>query len=80
MVYWFRLTRQDDQVEYIPHQIDDDSGIGRQLVSGGLNGDGELDVVASNKNGTFVFIQKIRKVDQEERKKAQPVRIENFGD
>jgi hypothetical protein len=79
VVYYFRLTRQDGQVEYIPHQIDDDSGIGRQLVSGDLNGDGQLDVVASNKNGTFVFIQKVRKVGQEEWEKAQPVRIENFG-
>ncbi len=80
VVYYFRLTRQDGQVEYIPHQIDDDSGIGRQLVSGDLNGDGQLDVVASNKNGTFVFTQKLRKVDQEEWEKAQPIRIEGFED
>jgi hypothetical protein len=81
VVYYFRLTRQDDsQVEYIPHQIDDDSGIGRQLVSGDLNGDGLLDVVASNKNGTFVFIQTVREASQEEWEKAQPVRIENFGE
>ena len=81
VVYWFQLTRTDDgQVEYIPHQIDDDSGIGRQLVSGDLNGDGLPDVVASNKNGTFVFIQTVREASQEEWEKAQPVRIENFGD
>jgi hypothetical protein len=79
VVYYFRLTRQDGQVEYIPHQIDDNSGIGRQLVSGDLNGDGLLDLVVGNKNGAFVFTQKVRKVDQAEWEKAQPVRIENFG-
>ncbi len=81
VVYYFRLTRQDGgQVEYIPHQIDDQSGIGRQLVSGDLNGDGLPDVVVGNKNGAFVFTQKVRKVGQEEWEQAQPVRIDGFGD
>ena len=80
VVYYFRLTRQDGQVEFIPHQIDDQTGIGRQLVSGDLNGDGRLDLVVGNKNGAFVFIQKVRSVDREEWEKAQPVRGEDFGD
>jgi hypothetical protein len=81
VIYYFRLTRQDDgQVEFVPYQIDDQAGIGRQLVSGDLNGDELVDFVVGNKNGAFAFTQKVRKVDQEEWEKAQPVRIENFGD
>ena len=32
VIYYFRLTRQSDGgVHYVPYQIDDNSGIGRQL-------------------------------------------------
>ncbi|MEQ9561780.1 MAG: FG-GAP repeat protein, partial [Woeseiaceae bacterium] len=76
----FRLTRPEGQVEFVPYQIDDKAGIGRRLVSGDLNGDGLIDLVVGNKNGTFVFTQKVRNVDQDEWEKAQPVRIPDFGD
>jgi hypothetical protein len=77
VIYYFRLTRQSDGgVHYVPYQIDDNSGIGRQLVSGDLNSDGLADIVAANKLGTFVFIQKARTVDRDEWEKNQPVRIE----
>ena len=78
VIYYFRLTRQDGQAEFVPHLIDDQAGIGRRLVSGDLNGDGLLDLVVGNKLGTFVFTQTVRTVDQEEWEQAQPVRSEDF--
>ena len=78
VIYYFRLTRQDGQAEFVPHQIDDQAGIGRQLVSGDLNGDGLIDLVIGNKNGAFVFTQKVRNVDQTEWGNAQPVRSQDF--
>ena len=51
-IYYFRLTRlPDGRVEYVPYQIDDEAGIGRQLVSGDLNGDAHVDFVVGNKKG-----------------------------
>jgi hypothetical protein len=79
VIYYFRLTRQDGQVEFVPHLIDDKVGIGRRLVSGDLNGDELIDLVVGNKNGTFVFTQKVRNVDRKEWEKAQPVRRQDFG-
>jgi len=57
VLYWFRLTRKDGKVEFVPHLLDDDSGVGRQLVTGDIDGDGTVDIVIGNKKGTFVFLQ-----------------------
>lgn len=57
VLYWFKLDRQNGKVEFIPHLIDDDSGVGRQLVTGDIDGDGKVDMVIGNKKGTFVFLQ-----------------------
>lgn len=57
VIYWFELRRgADNKVEFIPHQIDDDSGVGTQVTATDLNGDKVPDVIASNKKGTFLFL------------------------
>ena len=43
-------------MQFIPHQIDDDSGVGTQVTAVDLNGDGVPDVIVSNKKGTFVYL------------------------
>ncbi len=44
---------------WIRHEIDNDSGVGMQVVTSDLNGDGRSDIVVSNKKGVFVFIQEL---------------------
>ena len=60
VLYWFELERTADGVKWIPHLIDDDSGVGRQVTVGDVNADGLMDVVVGNKRGTFVFLQEPR--------------------
>jgi hypothetical protein len=58
VLYWFKTVRGANGVDFVPHQIDDNSGIGTQVVAGLVSKDKRPDVVVGNKRGTFVFIQK----------------------
>ncbi len=62
-LYWFQTVRYTDahggiSVEFVPHLIDDDSGIGVQIVAGDIDGNGRPDVVVGNKTGTTVHLQR----------------------
>ena len=69
VLYWFK---HGGDAGFIPYQIDNDSGVGTQVVAGDLNGDKLPDVVVGNKKGTFLFIHEAKKVSPEEWEKAQP--------
>ena len=59
VLYWFKLVRnRDGTVDWVPHLIDDNSGVGRQVGLGDVNGDGRPDIIIGNKKGAFVFVQK----------------------
>jgi hypothetical protein len=56
-LYWFEAKKKDGVISFVPHEIDDDSGVGTQFVVADVNGDGLPDIVVSNKKGTFLFEQ-----------------------
>jgi FG-GAP-like repeat len=59
VLYWFQIKRgPNNQVDFVPHLIDKESGVGTQVTPGDVNGDKKMDVVVSNKKGVFVFLQK----------------------
>jgi hypothetical protein len=72
VVYWFKLKRGSDGVDFVPFQADDDSGVGTQVTAGDVNKDGNLDIVVGNKRGTFVLTQQVKSATREEYEKAQP--------
>jgi len=73
VVYWFKLVRNADKsVDWLPYPIDNDSGVGTQVVAADVNGDKLPDIIVGNKKGTFVHIHSVKNVSQEEWEKAQP--------
>ncbi|MFI5153971.1 MAG: FG-GAP-like repeat-containing protein [Chitinophagales bacterium] len=56
VLYWFEFLPGKDP-KWIPHLIDDHSGVGLQVVVADMNRDGKMDIVVSNKNGTYYFEQ-----------------------
>jgi putative membrane-bound dehydrogenase-like protein len=79
VLYWFRLTRNAGTVDWVPYLIDDDSGVGTQVVAGDIDGDGAPDVVVGNKKGTFVHLQRARSVSEAEWRSMQPRRTVSTG-
>jgi hypothetical protein len=58
LLYWFELRRAGkDGAEFVPHLIDEDSGVGTQVSFARVNEDQRPDVVVGNKKGAFVFLQ-----------------------
>ncbi|MEW6305838.1 MAG: PVC-type heme-binding CxxCH protein [Verrucomicrobiota bacterium] len=81
VLYWFRLVRNGSQVDWVPHLIDANSGVGRQIGTGDVNGDGRQDLVIGNKLGTFVFVHEAKKTTRQAWEKSQPqVKFASAGD
>lgn len=58
VLYWFELQRDaQGSPHWIPHQIDENSGVGLQVLVTDLNGDGKLDIISANKKGVHYFLQ-----------------------
>jgi len=57
VVYWFELKRDREKgVRFVPHKVDDNSGVGTQVAATDLNGDGLPDPIVGNKKGSFLFL------------------------
>jgi hypothetical protein len=73
VLYWFRtVPLGDGSVDFVPYLIDDDSGVGVQVVAGDISGNGLPDVLVSNKKGTFVFLHEAVRVERSRWEAAQP--------
>jgi len=78
--YWFRLVRKSGgKVEFVPHRIDDGSGVGTQIVTGDVDKNGLPDVIVGNKKGTFVLHHETRKISEDEWRVVRPRRIVSEG-
>lgn len=59
VLYWFQLTRgSGGEARYVPHLIDDSSGVGVQITAADVNQDGRPDILTASKLGTFLFLSR----------------------
>jgi hypothetical protein len=57
VLYWFQLVRgPGGAVAYRPHLIDDQLGVGVQVVARDVNGDGAMDILTASKLGSAVYL------------------------
>ncbi len=72
VVYWFRLVRTTEGVDWVPYQADGEAGIGRQATVVDINADGLLDIVVGGMKGAHVLTHRKTAADQAAWKEAQP--------
>lgn len=79
VVYWFQ-TKRDGKggVEFIPHLVDAESGVGTDVHAGDVNGDGLADIVVGNKSGAYVLLQERREAGAALAEQMRPKRL--YGD
>ena len=59
VLYWFELVREPGKdARFVPHLIDDRSGVGVQITAVDVNRDGRPDVLSASKLGVFVFLNR----------------------
>lgn len=57
VLYWFKLVRgAGGAVDWVPHLIDNDSGVGTQVTVADLNDDQRPDVLVANKKGVHLHL------------------------
>jgi hypothetical protein len=60
VLYWFQLQRDGKGgARFVPHLIDESSGVGVQITVRDVNGDGRPDILTVSKLGAFVFFNHV---------------------
>ena len=74
VVYWFKLVRGPNGIDWVPFKAADDAGIGRQIGLFDLNQDGLMDITVGGMKGAHALFHQRGKVAESEWLAAQPVR------
>jgi hypothetical protein len=72
VVYWFRLERTKEGVNWVPYEADGEAGIGRQVIVSDVNGDKLPDIVVGGMKGAHVLLHSRTKVSEAQWQEAQP--------
>lgn len=76
VIYWYQ-TKRDGKggVDFVPHLVDAESGVGVDVQVGDVNGDTLPDIVVGNKAGVFVLTQERKEIGDAEAEQMRPKRM-----
>ena len=57
VLYWFRNTATETGIDFVPHLVNRDSGVGVDVVAVDLNADHQVDIITANKKGLIIHLQ-----------------------
>lgn len=72
VVYWFKLVRSAEGVDWLPFKADGEAGVGRQIVVTDIDKDGLLDIATGGMLGAHVLLHRKTEVDANAWQAAQP--------
>lgn len=72
VVYWFKLVRGKDGVDWLPMKADGEAGIGRQIIIKDVNGDKRPDILTGGMKGAHVLLHHVKSVSEAEWQATQP--------
>jgi hypothetical protein len=55
VLYWFKTVRENGTARFVPYLIDDNSGVGTEVMVGDLNHDKLPDIFVGSKKSAFAF-------------------------
>ncbi|QDV22822.1 FG-GAP repeat domain-containing protein [Aureliella helgolandensis] len=76
---WLETVRQGERVHFVPHVVDNSSGVGTQITVGDVNGDGLEDIVSGIKRGAYLFLQRPADLDAHQFLVPEQAELDAFG-
>jgi putative membrane-bound dehydrogenase-like protein len=76
VIYWYQ-TKRDGKggVDFVPHLVDAESGVGVDVQVGDVNGDTLPDIVVGNKAGVYILTQERKEIGEGEAELLRPKKL-----